>query len=111
MANRTKEWKRIDRIRKRAKGECYDCDKPAYYDSTRCLRCLELDAKRAGRWKARNQKYVREFDRKRRTERKAEGKCIACGCLLDEYDSQTKCMNCNQRIHSEDYKPHLAKRL
>jgi len=111
MASKKTEWKRLERARKRVKGECYDCKHPAHYDSTRCLKHLDLNARKEAEWKARNAKQVREYNQKKKARHKEEGRCTACGCQLDEYDSLTKCMNCNQRIYNEDYKPHLAKRL
>jgi hypothetical protein len=67
----TWDKRRVSEQRKRDRGECIRCPRPAAKGRTRCERCLKID------W---------EYRKASRAKRKRLGLCTECGKPLTEMD-------------------------
>lgn len=86
--------------RKKREAEiCYDCPNPSFPGFVRCLRCLELSAGTAVRFRREHPERIYEINRKKKQQRRDDGRCISCGGPKDPDDDMgsPECMNCRYR--------------
>ena len=82
------------KARKRVEGICIDCDKKALPGQRMCAKHSMDHNRRRAKFYHVHRLEMLEKERKRKQKRKDNGRCVACGALLDPDDNCVTCVNC-----------------